>query len=200
MNRGIFVAFEGIDGSGKSRQARRVADSHNALYTMEPGGTPLGSELRRWLLDASAPMTAQTEALLMLADRAHHVADVIAPTLAAGTSVISDRFSASTIAYQGYGRGVDLAALVSATTLAIGDSTPDLTVLVDVTVDVARQRREHADRFEREGDDFFNAVRHGFLELAANDCAHWVVVDGSQSIDEVESAVDGALEKLAWPT
>jgi dTMP kinase len=198
MTRGRFVAFEGIDGSGKSTQARRVAAARDALYTVEPGGTALGVELRRWLLDASTPWGPVTEALLMLADRAQHVAEVIEPALTAGQSVISDRFAASTLAYQGYGGGVDRDALWSATTMAIGTCVPDLTVLVDVPVEVAKARRSGTDRFEREGDDFFHDVRRGFLELAAAGGAAWVVVDGSLSLDEVAWSVDDALDALGW--
>lgn len=198
MTRGRFVAFEGIDGSGKSTQARRVATARGALYTVEPGGTALGVELRRWLLDASTPLGPVTEALLMLADRAQHVAEVIEPTLTAGQSVVSDRFAASTVAYQGYGGGVDHAALWSATTLAIGHCVPDLTVLVDVPVAVAKSRRSGADRFEREGDDFFHHVRRGFLELAADGGDAWVVVDGTLSLEDVARSVDDALDALGW--
>jgi hypothetical protein len=122
MRRGLFVVFEGIDASGKSTQARRVAELHDAHFTFEPGDTPLGVDLRRWVLDAATPMTPITEALLMLADRSHHVRTVLEPTLARGRSVVSDRYFASTLAYQGYGRGVDLARLEAATELAIGGS------------------------------------------------------------------------------
>ncbi|MDE3223294.1 MAG: dTMP kinase, partial [Acidobacteriota bacterium] len=109
--RGVFVAFEGVDASGKSTQARRVATSHDALFTFEPGDSVLGVELRRWLLDAAIPMDPETEALLMLSDRSHHARRVIAPALAQGRSVVTDRYYPSSLAYQGYGRGVDLARL-----------------------------------------------------------------------------------------
>ena len=141
MTRGRFVVFEGIDASGKSTHARRIATQRGALFTFEPGDTPLGGELRRWLLDGSTPMTPVTEALLMLADRSHHVATVIEPTLESGTHVIADRFYASTLAYQGYGRGVDLRDLEAATELAIGSCRPDLTVLIDIDIDVRAATR-----------------------------------------------------------
>ena len=150
MRRGTFVVFEGIDASGKSTQARRVAELRDAHFTFEPGDTPLGVDLRRWVLDAATPMTPITEALLMLADRSHHVRTVIEPTLASGRSVVSDRYFASTLAYQGYGRGVDLARLEAATELAIGGCLPDMTVLIDTPLDVANERRapDVRDRFE----------------------------------------------------
>ncbi|MEI8127040.1 MAG: dTMP kinase, partial [Actinomycetota bacterium] len=108
MPAGIFLVFEGIDASGKSTQARRVATEANALFTFEPGDTAMGAELRRWLLDAATPMKPETEALLMLADRSHHVNKVIAPALSSGRHVVSDRFAGSTLAYQGYGSGLPL--------------------------------------------------------------------------------------------
>ncbi len=200
MTRGRFVVFEGVDASGKSTQARRVADDHDARFTFEPGDTALGAELRRWLLDASAPMSPVTESLLMLADRSHHAATVIEPALAAGQSVVSDRYWASSIAYQGYGRGVDLALLRAATELAIGTCQPDVTILLDVPVAVANERRlrDHRDRFESADVAFHERVRAGYLELAAADPAHWRVVDGAGDFAAVSDAVDAVLAEV-WP-
>lgn len=201
MNRGRFVVFEGIDASGKSTQARRVADERGARFTFEPGDTLLGADLRRWLLDARAPMTAVTESLLMLADRSHHVATVIEPTLAAGRSVVSDRYWASSMAYQGYGRGVDLARLRAATDLAIGDCRPDVTILLDVPVAVAddRRRRDDRDRFESADIEFHERVRAGYLEMAAADELHWRVIDATADEPTVSSRVDAVLAELVWP-
>ncbi len=200
MSRGRFVVFEGIDASGKSTQARRVAEDRGARFTFEPGDTPLGADLRRWLLDASAPMSPVTESLLMLADRSHHAATVIEPELAAGRPVVSDRYWASSIAYQGYGGGVDLALLHAATELAIGDCRPDVTVLLDVPVEVADERRlrDHRDRFESADVAFHERVRAGYLELAAADPAHWRVVNGADDLATVCAAVDAVLAEV-WP-
>jgi dTMP kinase len=189
--RGLFLAFEGIDGSGKSTQARRAAENRGAHLTFEPGDSDLGADLRRWLLDAAAPMSATTEALLMLADRAHHVATVIEPLLVAGTDVVTDRFSASTLAYQGYGRGLDLEMLRRATDLAVGSTRPDLTILLDLPVEAARARRaaRASDRFDAAGPDFLDRVRRGFLELVAAD-ERAVVVDASGSPADVARDVD----------
>ncbi len=200
MTRGRFVVFEGVDASGKSTQARRVADDHDARFTFEPGDTALGAELRRWLLDASAPMSPVTESLLMLADRSHHAATVIEPALAAGQSVVSDRYWASSIAYQGYGRGVDLALLRAATELAIGACQPDVTILLDVPVAIANERRlrDHRDRFESADVTFHERVRAGYLELAAADPANWRVVDGAGDFAAVSDAVDAVLAEV-WP-
>ncbi len=201
MTRGRFVVFEGIDASGKSTQARRAATQFSALFTFEPGDSPLGADLRRWLLDAATPMTPITESLLMLADRSHHVSAVIEPSLAAGRSVISDRFSSSTIAYQGYGRGVDLAQLRAATDLAIGACRADLTILLDVPVEVANDRRvrDYRDRFESADLDFHERVRAGYLELAEHDPAHWFVLDGTAEEHAVTAAVNDRLCQLDWP-
>jgi dTMP kinase len=197
---GLFVAFEGVDGCGKSTQARRVAAARGAHFTFEPGDSPLGADLRRWLLDASAPMSPVTEALLMLSDRSHHVRTVIEPLRARGTNVVSDRFAASSLAYQGYGRGVDLADLRAATELAIGTCTPDVTILLDLAPALANARREPdaRDRFESADAGFHDRVRQGYLEMAAADPTHWFVVDGAGEIDEVSAAVDARLDELTW--
>ncbi|MFI5035891.1 MAG: dTMP kinase [Acidimicrobiales bacterium] len=200
MARGLFIVFEGIDASGKTTQARRVAAARDAVFAFEPGDSPLGAELRRWVLDAATPMTPATEALLMLADRSYHVTHVIAPRLAEGRAVVCDRFAASTLAFQGYGRGVDLADLRAATDLAVGDCQPDLTVLIDVPIDVALRRGAHdlGDRFESADLAFHERVRQGYLDLAAA-TPSWVVVDGALDPAALAAVVDGALDALPWP-
>ena len=200
MHRGSFVVFEGIDASGKSTQARRVADLHDAYFTFEPGDTPLGVDLRRWVLDAATPMTPVTEALLMLSDRSHHVRTVIEPALVSGRSVVSDRYFASTLAYQGYGRGVDLPRLDAATELAIGECLPDLTVLIDTPLAIANERRapDVRDRFESADLEFHQRVRDGYLALAAKWGERWCVIDGSQSEADVAASVDERLASLPW--
>ena len=187
--RGRLIALEGIDGCGKSTQARAVAEAIGALLTHEPGATPVGARLRQLLLAPDdPPLTARAEALLMAADRAEHVALVIGPALVAGTWVVSDRFSASTIAYQGYGRGLDPGALADLVAWATDGVTADLSVLVDVPVEVAAGRLAAAgdgggvDRMERLGPQFATRVREGFLAQAAADPAHWIIVDGQREI------------------
>lgn len=196
--RGVFLVFEGIDVSGKSTQARRIAELHDALFTFEPGDTPLGVDLRHWLLDAGTPMAAQTEALLMLSDRSHHVASVIEPALREGRSVVSDRYYASTLAYQGYGRGVDLALLQSASDLAIGSCRADATILLDVALEVVNERRAHdqKDRFESADAAFHERVREGYLELAERN--DWIVIDGSHSPEDVAQVIDERVSHLPW--
>jgi dTMP kinase len=196
--RGTFLVFEGIDVSGKSTQARRVAELHDALFTFEPGDTPLGVELRHWLLDAATPMDPSTEALLMLSDRSLHVRSVIEPTLESGRSVVCDRFFASTLAYQGYGRGVDLKLLEAASDLAIGSCLPTLTILLDIPLEVVNERRAHdaKDRFESADLAFHQRVREGYLALA--DEHKWLVVDGSLNQSEVASVIDERVADLPW--
>jgi dTMP kinase len=190
--RGRLLALEGIDGCGKSTQARALAKRLGATLTHEPGATTLGASLRQLLLAADAPpVTLRAEALLMAADRAEHVALLVAPELEAGRWVVSDRFSGSTLAYQGYGRGLDLDQLARLVDWATAGLAPDLSILVDVEVPVAQQRlaRSAPDRLERLGAEFAGRVRDGFLALAAADPAHWVVVDGTADPAEVTTRI-----------
>jgi dTMP kinase len=184
--RGRLLVLEGIDGCGKSTQARALAEALRARLTREPGGTALGATLRQILLAPDAPeVSLRAEALLMAADRAEHVAEVIEPALASGQWVVSDRFSASTLAYQGYGRGLEITELSELVRWATGGVVADLSILVDVPVEVAATRLASSapDRLERLGPDFAARVRAGFLALAAADPGHWAVTDGT--MDEV---------------
>ena len=150
--RGRLIALEGIDGSGKSTHARRLAGAVGALLTAEPGATSLGARLRSLLLDRDLPpVSERAEALLMAADRAQHVAEVVSPALGEGRWVVTDRFSGSTLAYQGYGRGLDLEELRRLVAWAARGVTADLTILLDVPLAVARRRvnPDRADRLER---------------------------------------------------
>ena len=200
--RGRLIALEGIDGCGKSTQAALLADRLGAVLTFEPGATGLGASLRKLLLDHDqAPVAERSEALLMAADRAQHVAEVVKPALDAGTSVVSDRFTASTLAYQGFGRGLDRSELARLVLFATGGLAPDLNVLVDVSLAVARDRRgsTRADRFEAQGDGFQQRVAEGFRHLAAESGAPWLVVDGSGSVEQVAAAVWAGVGRLVGP-
>ncbi len=197
--RGRLVAFEGVDGCGKSTQAALLAERIGAVLTFEPGATPLGASLRRVLLEVDrGPIEPRAEALLMAADRAQHVAEVIEPALAAGSWVVTDRFSGSTFAYQGYGRGLPLDELERIVEFATHGLVPDLTVLLQVPRDVAEERRAGSDpdRFEGEDDGFLERVAVGFSRLARAHPDRWAVVDGTGSADEVAAAVWAAVEPM----
>jgi dTMP kinase len=186
--RGRLLALEGIDGCGKSTQAGALADALGAELTFEPGATPIGARLRQLLLAPDpAPPSPRAEALLMAADRAEHVAQVLEPALASGRWVVSDRYAASTIAYQGYGQGLAPAALDELVQWATNGLAADLSILVDVSVEVAAarlaaDRRARADRMERLGPDFAARVRDGFLAQAVQDPERWLVVDGTAEV------------------
>jgi len=193
--RGCLVAIEGIDGSGKSTQAALLARALGAVLTRAPGGTDLGRALRPLLLDQDRPLVgARAEALLMVADRAQHVEEVIEPALSSGRSVVSDRFSGSTLAYQGYGRGLDVEALASLVRWATGGLDADRYVLLDVPVEVTTARRVDAsDRLEALGAAFQRRVADGFRALAAADPGRWTVVEGTGSVEAVHAAVLAAI-------
>jgi dTMP kinase len=195
--RARFIAFEGGEGCGKSTQAAVLADAIGALLTREPGGTPLGQHLRQLVLDPkTGHLDARAEALLMAADRAQHVATVVRPALAAGRHVVTDRFAASSLAYQGYGRGLSLDEVRSLSRWATDDTWPDLNVLIDLPVEIAATRLgEDLDRFEQAGDGFHRLVTAGFRELAAAEPERWIVVDGMPPVDEVAAAVRVAVEE-----
>lgn len=195
--RGFFLTIEGPDGSGKSTQAPRlrdrlVADGYACTVTREPGGTPLGEEIRQILLHGLSPIPA-AEALLFNAARAQHVAQVISPALARGEVVVCDRFGDSTLAYQGYGAGLPLTHLRELVGFAVGDCRPDMTVLIDLPVEEGIGRKlggSEITRFERDADlDFHRRVRDGFLEMAAAEPDRFVVLDGRQSADAIEAAI-----------
>jgi dTMP kinase len=187
-----FIVLEGGEGSGKSTQARLLAESLGAVLTHEPGGTAPGLAIRRLVLAPDGePLDARAEALLLLADRAQHVAAVIRPALDAGRDVVCDRFSGSTLAYQGYGRGLDLGSLQTMSHWASGGLEPDVVVLLDVA---AGRRVGAPDRMEAEAASFHTRVSEGYRELAAADPDRWVVVDGSGTIDAVAALVRKAVE------
>ena len=198
MDRGCYIAFEGSEGSGKSTHARRLAVELDAVLTFEHGGTPIGKLVRAILADpANSEMTDKTEALLIAADRAQHIEQVVRPALEAGRDVVSDRSIYSSLAYQGYGRGLPLDEVRAVNEWAIDGCWPDLVVLLDVPAEqlAHRMRRRELDRFERSGPEFYARVAEGFRRLAAADPKRWVVVDGRGSIQEVANAVRDAVRE-----
>ena len=196
--RGRFIAFEGGEATGKSTQAAILSAALGAVLTREPGGTALGERIRALLLDRSRPsLDARAEALLLAADRAQHVAEVVRPALEAGRDVVCDRYAHSSLAYQGHGRGLALDEVRGLSTFATDDLWPDVVVLLDVPDDVARARLGSLDRFESEGADFHERVVAGFREMAAAE--GWVVVDGAGSVDEVAERVWAAVRERLVP-
>ena len=192
--RGRFIVFEGGEGCGKSTQAERLAARLDAVCTRQPGGTPLGAHLRELLLDAEVSVGDRAEALMMAADRAQHVEEMIEPALAAGTHVVCDRYTASSVAYQGHGRGLGADEVAGISAWATRNLEPDLVVLLVVDAVVAAERTgSPRDRIEAAGAEFHDRVREGFDVQARADPRRWVVLDGSGTVAEVAALVDEAV-------
>jgi len=197
-----FITFEGMDGAGKSTHLAWFADTlrqrgPDVIVTREPGGTPLGEQLREMLLNQ--PMSIGTEALLMFAARLEHIEQVIQPALLAGKWVISDRFSDASFAYQGGGRGLDWGKLSQLEQWVHPGLQPDLTLFFDVPVEVARQRLTNntsLDRFEQEQADFFERVRAGYHKRIQQNPQRYAVIDGAQPLEQVKLQLEGIISSL----
>ena len=193
----LFITFEGVEGSGKTFQARALYRRLSqlaipALLTHEPGGTSLGKKLARWLKwTQDTGISPLTELLMFNASRAQLVAEVIRPNLKDGKVVICDRYTDSTIAYQSYGRGLDLKMVRAVNNTATQGLTPKLTVLLDIPAEegLARKRTKRHDRFEQEDIAFHQRVREGYLKLAADDPERWLVIDASQSKAKIREII-----------
>lgn len=211
--RGLFITFEGADGSGKSTQLRRAVDRLRALglelvVTREPGGSSMGSEIRSLVLDRrDAPCVPTAELLLIEADRAQHVCEVIEPALERGLIVMCDRFTDATIAYQGAGRGIDRDVLDTLNRIATGGLEPDLTLLFDVEVPEALRRLaaraeqsggEAPTRFDLERAEFHERVRRGYLDIAKSAPHRVRTIDANRSIDHIGEDVDRYVDELRW--
>ena len=199
--RGKFITFEGIDGAGKSTHiewvAERLRARANVVTTREPGGTPLGEDLRQLLLHRK--MHLETEALLMFAARREHIAEVIEPALVRGDWVISDRFTDATFAYQGGGRGLALDRLAALEQWVQGGIQPDLTLLFDVPLETASARLAGArepDKFEAESRAFFERTRTEYLRRAAEAPQRFRVIDATRSIDQIRVTLEEILATL----
>ncbi len=207
----MFISFEGIEGSGKTTQVRRLESflascGYRCLLTREPGGTTIGEKIRAILLDpANKQICPQTELLLYIADRAQHVAEVIRPALADGLVVICDRFADASVVYQGMGRDLDADLVIRLHRLMLGHCVPDITFLLDLPVEtglgrawkrIAAGPRDAADsRFEEETLAFHQRVRRGYLDLAHREPQRFVVIDASRDPDRVTSDIVAAVKK-----
>jgi dTMP kinase len=195
---GLFITFEGGDGTGKSTQVRLLTEwlaeqGRAVVSTREPGGTEVGTALRDIVLHHRGEVDPRAEALLYAADRAQHIGTLVRPALERGDVVVQDRYIDSSVAYQGAGRVLDAAEIKRISLWATGDLIPDLTVLLDLPGDVARARlakkQKTFDRLENEHDDFHERVRAGFLQLAADEPHRFLVVDATQEIDQIAHVI-----------
>lgn len=192
MTAARYIAFEGLEGCGKSTHVTRLATTLNGVATREPGGTALGTSLRAMMADTSnTELSPRTEALMMAADRAQHFAEVVKPALTGGRHVVSDRSVYSSIAYQGYGRMLEIEELRQINDWAIGGRWPDLVVFIDVPLDVLldRLKKRELDRWEREDRSFFERVLAGYKTLAASDPDRWLIVDGLPAKNDLEPII-----------
>lgn len=199
---GVFVCFEGGEGSGKSTQSRLLrawleSEGYAVRLTFEPGDTTVGRELRRIVLDpATGAISDRTEALLYAADKAEHVDTVVLPALERGEVVITDRYVDSTLAYQGAGRSLRVAEVEQVARWATVDLRPHLTVLLDLEPEAGLRRFEGRDRIEGESLEFHRRVRGAFVEMAGADPDHYLVLDARSSVDEIEGAVRDRVRPL----
>ena len=202
---GLFISFEGIDGVGKSTQID-LLEKHlgelgrKTLRSFEPGGTELGQEIRNMLLHRKGQLGARAEALLFAADRAHHSATKVKPALAEGIDVILDRYLDSSVAYQGAGRELDATEIRNLSLFAVQGLLPDLTILLDMDAAAALARRDKTgntpDRLESEKVEFFEAVRQGYLHLAAAEPQRFFVVDATASVEEMAAVIRARVDEL----
>jgi dTMP kinase len=200
-----FISFEGIEGSGKSTQGKLLADylrskGHNVLETVEPGGTKIGDKIRKLLLEPQNHMDPLAELLLYYSSRAQHVREVVYPAILKNSIVITDRFTDSTVAYQGYARGIDLTIIQSLNEIVVPDLKPFLTFLLDLDVEDGLRRNRDArkeDRFELETIAFHNRVRKGFLQIAEEEPKRVKVVNASRSAEDVSKEIVKIMEE-SW--
>jgi dTMP kinase len=199
---GLFITLEGSEGAGKSTNLGFIHDQlvqagHTVMQTREPGGTPLSEHIRELLLGHEYDgMSADTELLLMFAARAEHLAGKIIPALQAGTTVLCDRFTDATYAYQGYGRGIALERIAGLEDWVQGSLRPDLTLFLDLPVELGMRRageRSAPDRFEKQQMEFFDKVRHGYLDRAGQHPQRYRVIDASVSLDKVQAQISDVL-------
>ncbi len=205
MRKGTFITFEGPEGSGKSTHIQKLASflrarGRKVVVTREPGGTDLAAGIRQLLLEGGEGLSSMAELFLYEADRAQHVAEVVLPALRKGHLVLCDRYTDSTVAYQGYGRGLSMKAVTGLNQIASQGVKPDLTILLDVPVErglkLAHRKKKRHDRLERAGLAFHNRVRKGFLALAKKEPKRFRVVQQQESIEETQLLIRKAIHAV----
>jgi len=207
---GCFITFEGPDGSGKTTQIQRLYDTlrregYRALWVREPGGTEIGDQIRAVLHDTrNAGMLPNAELLLYSASRAQLVGQTIRPALEAGVTVLCDRYAESTLAYQGYGRGLDLQALKTITDLTTGRLRPDLILYLDIDAEEGLRRRQSSsqtgtgewNRMDQQELEFYHRVRAGYLQMAAEEPHRWFILDATRSIADLQASIQARVERF----
>ena len=202
MKKGLFITFEGCDGCGKTTQIELLnkylsGKGYKTLLTREPGAKGLGEKLREILLNYDGEVSPNCESFLFLADRAQHVDCIIKPALEDGKIILCDRHTDSTVAYQGYGRGLDLERIHQLNTIATSGLKPDLTIVLDVDVETSMKRvGKEKDRMESAGIEFFKRVRQGFLEIAKKEPQRVKVINSSDTIENIHKQIVELVEKL----
>lgn len=193
--KGLFITFEGVDGCGKSTQMQLLSEylknrGYQTVITREPGAKGLGEKIREILLHYDGEVSSRAESFLFLADRAQNIEKIVNPAVADGKIVLCDRHTDSTLAYQGYGRGVNINELKMLNNLAVGNRKPDITFVFDIDVETSMTRvGNQKDRMESSGIEFFNKVRNGYLEIAKQEPDRVIVIDSRYSIEEIKNKV-----------
>ena len=202
MNKGLFITFEGCDGCGKTTQLNLLANflkekGYEVLITREPGALGLGEKIRELLLNYTGEVSQKCEGFLFLADRAQHIDTIVKPAIEKGIIVLCDRHIDSTIAYQGYGRELNIKELIELNKLATGGIKPDLTLLFDVDIETSMQRvGQNKDRMESAGIEFQKKVRKGYLEIAQNEPDRIMVFDSSKTIEQLHKEVINTVQNF----
>jgi dTMP kinase len=202
MQKGLFITFEGADGCGKTTQLNMLKDyleskGYQVVLTREPGGKGLGETLRNILLNYEEEVSNRCESFLFLADRAQNIDIIVNPAIEKGKIVLCDRHADSSVAYQGYGRGLNIEEIKTLNSLATGNKKPDLTLVFDVDIETSMSRvGKEKDRMESSGMDFFNRVRNGYLEIAKSEPNRVKILDATKSIEEIHQEVIKIVNRL----
>ena len=202
MKRGLFITFEGADGCGKTTQLKLLAEylmmrGYDVVITREPGAKGLGEKIREILLNYDGDVSDRCESFLFLADRAQHIDMIVNPAVETGKIVLCDRHTDSSVAYQGYGRGLPVERIKMLNELAVNGRHPDLTIVFDIDVETSMSRvGDEKDRLESAGMEFFNRVRNGYLEIAKQEPQRVKVLNAAKSIDEIQKDVKKLVENL----